>query len=271
MKKFNFTKMHALGNDFMLVNNINYKYIFTNDDIIKLANRNLGVGFDQLLVVQKDNSANIDFNYRIFNADGSEVSQCGNGARCFAKFVVAQGLTDKKQIVVSTNSGILKLTINDDDTVSVDMGNVIFNPSDIPFISNKQQLTYNLQSYDMGICSLGNPHCTIIVADVDITDVAKIGQKLMFDEHFPEQVNVGFMQIVNNNEIKLRVYERGAAETLACGSGACAAVVYGMRLGLIKDEILVNLRGGTLQIKYHNNKVFMRGEAVFVYDGNISI
>ncbi len=268
MKKINFTKMHALGNDFIIIDNTKDKYSFTKDEVIELAQRNLGIGFDQMLIVEKSHKDSIDFNYRIFNANGSEVYQCGNGARCFARFVLTKGLTSKKQIKISTNNSVISLNINNDNSVTADMGYAIFTPKNIPFIANKKALTYNLLGYKIGVCSVGNPHCTIIVNDINKVNVAKIAKQLMHDSHFPEQVNVGFMQIITANKIKLRVYERGAGETLACASGACASVVYGVRLGLLTDNVLVNLHGGELKISYkEQNKIYITGAAVFVFDG----
>ncbi len=270
MKELNFTKMHALGNDFIIIDNTKGKYKFTKNEIIKLANRNLGVGFDQMLVVGSPSSEDIDFNYSIFNADGSEVSQCGNGARCFARFVLAKGLTSKRAIKISTNNSVIGLSINNDNSVSADMGYAIFTPKDIPFIADKELLTYSLLGLQFGVCSVGNPHCTLIVDDINKVNVNKIAKQLIKDSRFPKQINVGFMQIITPNKVKLRVYERGAGETLACASGACAGVVYGVRLGLLAESVMVNLLGGELKISYKNKgKICTTGEAVFVFDGKI--
>ncbi|KGD62503.1 diaminopimelate epimerase [Alcanivorax jadensis T9] len=276
-----FTKMHGLGNDFMVIDGISQSLPetgvpFSADEIRRLGDRHFGVGFDQLLIVQPARSADADFRYRILNADGSEVSQCGNGARCFARFVRDHGLTDKAEIVVETADGQMTLTVTDDEQVTVDMGAPRWAPEAIPLIAKGEQDTYFLvagnNAYEVGAVGLGNPHCTLLVENVDTAPVDTVGPLLESHEQFPERVNVAFMQIVSRNEIRLRVYERGAGETLACGSGACAAVVIGQRRGFLDQDVTVHLPGGTLQIRYTGQGgIRMTGPASHVYDGSIDV
>ena len=264
--------MHALGNDFIIIDQTQKKYNLNSPTIKQLANRHTGIGFDQLLIIEKSRDIQADFYCRIFNADASEVSQCGNGVRCFARFVYEKGLSNKKHLRILTKTGLMLVDIADDKTVRVNMGLPSFKPTALPFIADKTQLTYQLLDYKFGIASMGNPHCTLLVDDINAIDVAHIGALLMNNQHFPEQVNVGFMQIIDRHHIKLRVYERGVGETLACGSGACAAVTYGVRLGQLDNTVTVHLKGGNLEINYFDNQaVFMQGEAVFVFDGKINI
>ena len=223
-----FSKMHGLGNDFMVVDAVTQNVFFSPELIRRLADRHLGVGFDQLLVVEPPYDPELDFHYRIFNADGSEVAQCGNGARCFARFVRLKGLTNKRDIRVSTANGRMVLTVTDDDLVRVNMGEPNFEPSAVPFRANKAEKTYIMRAAEQtilcGVVSMGNPHCVIQVDDVDTAAVETLGPVLESHERFPERANIGFMQVVKREHIRLRVYERGAGETQACGSGACAAV-----------------------------------------------
>jgi diaminopimelate epimerase len=272
-----FSKMHGLGNDFMVVDSVTQKIFFTPEKIRFLANRHFGIGFDQLLVVEPPYDPDMDFHYRIFNADGSEVQQCGNGARCFARFVTMKGLTNKDIINVSTVSGNIVLKLTEDGLVTVNMGVPVLDPCKIPFKAMKQEKTYILQVEDgtilCGCASMGNPHCVIEVPSVKDTDVDKIGPLVENHERFPEKVNVGFMQVVNRHEINLRVYERGAAETLACGTGACAATVVGIIQSRIESPVIVHLPGGVLDISWNgiNSPVMMTGPAELVYDGEINI
>ena len=257
-----FTKMHGLGNDFMVIDGISQSLPetgvpFAADEIRRLGDRHFGVGFDQMLIVQP-------------------VSQCGNGARCFARFVRDHGLTDKAEIVVETAAGQMTLAVTDDEQVTVDMGAPRWAPADIPLIAKGEQDTYFLMAdsnaYEVGAVGLGNPHCTLLVENVDTAPVETVGPLLESHEQFPERVNVGFMQIVSRNEIRLRVYERGAGETLACGSGACAAVVIGQRRGFLDQDVTVHLPGGTLQILYTGQGgIRMTGPASHVYDGSIDV
>ena len=272
-----FTKMQGAGNDFVVIDSYSAPVSLSSAQIIKIANRHFGVGCDQLLIVEKTSTPNVDFRYRIFNADGSEVEQCGNGARCFVRFVVEKGLSQKNEIKVETASGLITLTLRDDKQVTVNMGAPIFEPAKIPFIAEKRQKTYELQLYkqtiELSAVSMGNPHAVTIVDDVDTANVAELGPLIEAHASFPHRVNAGFMQIVNPHEIKLRVYERGAGETLSCGTGACAAAVSGIELGLLKSPVLVNTRGGKLNIEWlgEGSPVMMTGAAEIVFDGEIEI
>ena len=271
MTILNFTKMHALGNDFMIIDNTKSSINLSLDDIVFFANRNKGVGFDQLLMVGRPSSSSIDFNCSIFNADGSRVYQCGNGIRCFASFVFYKKLTNKKYIKISIGDVEVNVSIKSKNVAVIDMGIPIFNPTEVPFLSASVDINYHLLGYKFGVCSLGNPHASIIVDNVDDIDVDKIGKLFTNDKHFPKQVNVSFMQIISKNEIKLRVYERGVGETLACGSGCCAAVIYGIRTKkLVKKNVIAHLPGGDLQVSYDGGSVFLEGETVFVYEANIN-
>ena len=273
----NFSKMHGLGNDFLVLDNVTQNVYLSNEQIKQLADRNFGVGFDQVLVVEPPYDPDLDFHYRIFNADGSEVGQCGNGARCFAKFVRLKSLTNKNKIKVSTQSGKMTLFIERDGNVSVNMPVPQFEPSKIPFTAQKAEGTYILRSEEetvlCGVVSLGNPHCVLTVDDVKQAPVEKLGSALSHHERFPKQANVSFMEVVSTEYIKLRVYERGAAETLACGSGACAAVVIGQMQKKLNRQVLVDLPGGQLKIywKGPGNSVKMTGPAVHVFDGQINL
>ncbi|MCH9749702.1 MAG: diaminopimelate epimerase [Proteobacteria bacterium] len=268
----NFTKMHGLGNDFMVVDNTSGDISFSVEQIAHLSDRHFGVGFDQLLVVESSTSPEVDFRYIIYNADGSEVAQCGNGARCFARFVREKGLTQRNPIVVETHSSVISLQINTDNTVRVDMGRPSFEPDSIPLVVSEVQPTYNIEGFEMGILSMGNPHCVLLVEEVSTLDIANIALKVQNSSALPSQANIGFMQIVNRNEIKLRVYERGSGETLACGSGACAAVVHGVKQGLLDESVCVHLTGGDASIEYLNNdSVFLSGPATFVFDAQVEI
>lgn len=276
-----FTKMHGLGNDFMVIDGISQSLPenglpFPEDEIRRLGCRHFGVGFDQMLIVQPAQGGEADFRYRILNADGSEVSQCGNGARCFARFVREQGLTDKNEVVVETAAGQMTLSLTEDDQVTVNMGAPRWAPQDIPMAATEEADSYFLvsgtQAWEVGAVGLGNPHCTLLVENVDAAPVETAGPLLESHEQFPERVNVGFMQVVSRTEVRLRVYERGAGETLACGSGACAAVVIGQRRGLLDQQVTVHLPGGSLQIEYAGTGgIRMTGPASRVYDGTIEV
>lgn len=273
---FHFSKMHGLGNDFMVVDCITQNIFFSPDLIRRLADRNTGVGFDQLLVVEAPYDPESDFHYRIFNADGSEVEQCGNGARCFARFVRMKGLTNKFSISVSTKKGKMVLNIEEDDLVTVNMGEPIFEPSKIPFKAKQAEKTYiirvNGQTLFCGAVSMGNPHVVTTVDDIQTTDVDTLGPLLESYERFPERVNAGFMQIIDRHEINLRVYERGAGETQACGSGACGAVAVGISQGSLDEEVTVHLPGGDLVIKWKGpgHSLYMTGPATHVFDGQLT-
>ena len=273
---FHFSKMHGLGNDFMVVDCITQNVFFSQDLIRRLADRHTGVGFDQLLVVEAPYDPETDFHYRIFNADGSEVEQCGNGARCFARFVRLKGLTNKYSISVSTKKGKMTLDVEDDGEVTVNMGEPEFEPSKIPFKAKQKEKTYIMRTGDKtlfcGAVSMGNPHVVTVVDDVDTAEVETLGPLLESHERFPERVNAGFMQVVNRNHIRLRVYERGAGETQACGSGACGAVAVGILQGLLDENVKVSLPGGDLRISWQGpgKPLFMTGPATHVFDGQLS-
>lgn len=276
-KKVKFTKMQALGNDFMLINAITQDFNLSKQIIRNLSHRNFGVGFDQLLIIEKSKKSNIDFFYRIFNANGNEVSQCGNGVRCFALFVYLKKLIHKKNISIETSKQYMHCKILDKNNVLVNMGYPNFLPKNIPFLSNKISKYYSLylrnQIIYFGVVSFGNPHCVIIVNDINNSKINVLGPLLENHSLFPEHVNVGFMQILKNNHIKLRVYERGVGETYACGSGACAAVAVGINQNLLVSKVKVDLLGGSLTIfwKGDGNFLYMSGPAVHVYDGSIYI
>lgn len=272
-----FTKMHGLGNDFVVVDAINQRIALTPKKIRFMANRHTGIGFDQLLVVEKSNQENTDFKYRIFNSDGSEVGQCGNGARCFARFVRDKKLTDKNDIVVETKSGQLVLSFTDDDLITVNMGIPKHAPAEIPMIMEQEARFYTVNvngtEKAFGAVSMGNPHAVLQVGDVKTAPVETIGAALESHKIFPERANIGFMQVVDKNFIKLRVFERGAGETQACGSGACAAVVIGIEQNLLHNTVKVELPGGELQISWagRGQPVFMTGAAVSVFEGFIAL
>lgn len=270
-----FSKMQGAGNDFMVIDAIHQTVKLSPQQIQQLANRQFGIGFDQLLLLESSSLA--DFKYRIFNADGSEVAQCGNGARCFVRFVAEQGLSDKKTITVETASGIISPTLEDNGQVTVNMGAPKFAPSDIPFIADTQANSYSLnvgdQVVQIAAVSMGNPHAVQIVDDVDSAPVVALGQQIEVHPRFPERVNAGFMQIIHPHHIKLRVFERGTGETLACGTGACAAVVSGIQLGRLTSPVKVTARGGELSIAWQGNgaPVMMTGPAETVFTGSIQL
>jgi diaminopimelate epimerase len=270
-----FTKMQGAGNDFMVIDAINQNISFSPAQIQLLANRQFGIGFDQLLLVEPSTVA--DLKYRIFNADGSEVAQCGNGARCFVRFAVDQKLTHKSEILVETASGIISPKLEDNGLVTVNMGEPQFEPKAIPFTADSEALSYEITAdhtaYHIAAVSMGNPHAVLIVDDIDATPVEILGPQIESHPLFPERVNVGFMQIVDAHHISLRVFERGSGETLACGTGACAAAVSGIRQGLLQSPVNVSARGGELTIQWagDNNPVMMTGPAVSVFTGTINI
>lgn len=275
--KMQFSKMHGLGNDFVVVDAVTQNVYFPTEVIKRLADRNRGIGFDQMLIVEPPYDPELDFHYRIFNSDGSEVEQCGNGARCFARFVRLKGLTNKKEIAVSTAKGKIVLIVNDDETVRVNMGEPIWEPAKIPFIANKFEKNYilrtEIQTVLCGAVSMGNPHCVLLVENVETANVEQLGPLLEQHERFPARVNVGFMQIINRDHIKLRVYERGVGETQACGTGACAAVAVGIMQGLLDKQVQVDLPGGSLTIEWNGEgfPLYMTGEATHIYDGVIRL
>lgn len=271
-----FTKMHGLGNDFIVIDGIRQDIILNAKIIKALANRHTGVGFDQCLILEKSSKPDCDFFYRIFNADGSEVGQCGNGARAIARFAYVQGLTKKKTLSLATQTTRLCATINQDDTVTVDLGIPQFEPQNIPLNIRKRQDTYQLPIQENHIftvhaLSLGNPHAVSIVPDLKQFPVASLGKQISEHPLFPMQCNAGFMQILSPNEINLRVYERGAGETQACGSGAAAAAVVARAFYQLEPTVLVHLPGGDLQVRWdeRDRPVLLTGPAEFVYTGTI--
>ena len=272
-----FTKMHGAGNDFVVVDLISQRCKLRPRDIRKLADRRFGIGCDQVLLVEAPGSPDVDFHYRIFNADGSEVEQCGNGARCFARFVRDKRLTSKRVISVETASGVIVLRVRDSHRVEVDMGAPVFDPQEIPFDSAQPAQSYALAvdgtELEIGALSMGNPHAVHRVEDVQSVDIEALGPLVENHPRFPQRVNAGFMQVLSDSEINLRVYERGAGETLACGTGACAAVVYGITRGWLQDTVTVNLPGGKLSVSWQGpgQPVIMTGPTAVVFEGTIRI
>ncbi len=282
--KLNFTKMHGLGNDFIVIDGVTKHIELSAEQIQQLADRKFGIGFDQLLLVEPPLDPEQDFRYRIFNADGYEVEQCGNGARCFALFVLNKGLAHKSLINVETINGHIQLQITDNKQVTVNMGPPDFIPAHVPFITEQESSQYVLtvdnkehngsqEDISFSVVSVGNPHAVITVSDIDTAPVQSIGPALESHKRFPKRVNVGFMEVVNKNHIKLRVYERGAGETLACGTGACAAVAAGVNLCVLESPVTVDLRGGQLNIEYQggNSPILMTGPAVTVFEGTTTL
>jgi len=272
-----FTKMHGLGNDFVVIDAVTQNVRVTASMARRLANRTLGIGCDQILVVEPPSDPNIDFNYRIFNQDGGEVEQCGNGARCLARFVKDRRLTGKSAIRVKTMNRIMELRINVDHSVSVDMGVPVLAPADIPFQADQPASLYDIEiadrDYQIAAISMGNPHAVLRVDDVQTAPVNELGSQLECHERFPNRVNAGFMQILNRQQINLRVFERGAGETQACGSGACAAAVAAMQQGLVDSSVTVHLTGGDLTIEWQGESqpLIMTGPAITVFHGRIRI
>ncbi len=288
--KLRFTKMQGAGNDFVVLDATQTPLELSAEQYRVLGDRRFGVGADQILVVEKSRAAGVDFRYRIFNGgSGDEVEQCGNGARCFVRFVRDRNLTDKRVLRVDTLNTLLELRLQDDGRVTVDMGAPIFDHARVPFdaagATPREQGDFQLWPLDVGdgvvnevaVLSMGNPHAVQVVADVDRTPVERHGPLIESDPHFPRKVNAGFMQIVSRTHIRLRVYERGAGETLACGTGACAAVVAGIRLGLLDNKVDVDARGGRLSIEWQggdgerDSHVLMTGPAETVYEGEIEL
>ena len=275
--KLKFSKMHGLGNDFVVLDGVRQSLTLTPEQLRHLADRHFGVGCDQILLVEPAAQPGVDFRYRIFNADGGEVEQCGNGARCFVRFVHDQGLTDKREIRVETMSGVIGPRLESDGLVTVDMGVPVFEPEKIPFVSPSAEMVQPLMVRDRDVMitavSMGNPHAVQVVADVDEAPVAKDGPLIETHPRFPQRVNAGFMQILDRHAIRLRVHERGAGETLACGTGACAAAVTGVVRGLVDSPVRVETRGGDLSIAWAGAgmPVLMTGPAVTVFSGEIDL
>lgn len=275
--KLKFSKMHGLGNDFVVLDGISQRISLTPEQLRYLADRNFGVGCDQILLVEKPGRPDVDFRYRIFNADGSEVEQCGNGARCFVRFVHEAGLTDKREIRVETQTGVIAPRLEANGNVTVDMGEPRFLPAEIPFLHDDDVVIYNLdvadETLEISVVSMGNPHAVQVVNNVEQAPVGEHGPLIENHERFPQRVNAGFMQVVDRHAIKLRVFERGSGETLACGTGACAAVVTGIRRGLLDSPVRVTTRGGDLNIAWGGpgRPVLMSGPAVTVFTGEIEL
>jgi len=280
--KLRFTKMQGAGNDFVMINATRQKFALTPDQLRRLAHRRFGVGADQILVVEPSQRPGVDFRYRIFNADGGEVEQCGNGARCFVHFVRDQGLTDKTTIRVETLSGVIEPQLTASGEVTVDMGTPMFDPAQVPFdtaglvsCAEHEEVLWPLlldgRELWIAALSMGNPHAVQLVEDVDAAPVTVDGPWLETHRRFPQRVNAGFMQIVDSHALRLRVWERGAGETLACGTGACAAVVSGIRRGILQSPVAVSTRGGTLSIAWDGGPVWMTGPATPVFEGEIDL
>ncbi|MCS3903925.1 diaminopimelate epimerase [Methylohalomonas lacus] len=275
--KLEFTKMQGIGNDFVVLDGRRQSLQLDSDCLQQIADRRFGVGCDQILVLEKSNLPDVDVRYRIFNADGSEVEQCGNGARCIARYLHSNGLEHKTEIVAETAAGPITLYIELDDLVRVNMGVPRFAPADIPLAVAEQADSYNLSleqgEFPFRAVSMGNPHAVLESGDVDTVPISVIAPMIQAHPLFPAGINVGFMQIEDREHIRLRVYERGAGETLACGSGACAAVVCGISAGLLDDCVNVDLPGGRLQIQWagDDNPVWMTGPAEFVFQGTLEL
>jgi diaminopimelate epimerase len=284
--KLKFTKMHGAGNDFVVLDGYTQALNLTPEQVRALADRHFGVGADQLLLVEKPTVDGVDFRYRIFNCDGGEVEHCGNGARCFVKFVRDSGLTDQRSVRVQVQNGTITLTMQENGEVLVDMGSPVFEPERVPFATKGLQgrregadmlwpLDVNGTTRWISVVSMGNPHAVQVVDDVEAFPVLVEGPVIERHARFPQKVNAGFMQIVARSEIKLRVYERGAGETLACGTGACAAVAAGIRRGLLDAPVLVHTHGGKLTISWDSNKesepLLMAGPATTVFQGEIEL
>jgi diaminopimelate epimerase len=273
-----FTKMQGLGNDFIVIDAVTHDISLSAESIRKISDRHFGVGCDQILVLEPPTKEqlSIDFTYRIFNADGSEAGQCGNGIRCLAKFVAEHGLCHKRDLSFATKSCRMQTHLENDGQITVTVGKPNFEPKDIPFVAEKKALRYNLPivgygEIEVGAVSVGNPHAVILLEGNVIDYIATLGSLVSNSKHFPERVNVNFMRILNREQIELRVYERGSGETLACGSGACAAVVIGRLWGLLDSKVLVKLLGGDLLIKWdkHSDNIQMTGPAKQVFNGEI--
>ena len=272
-----FTKMHGLGNDFVVFDAISQKVVLDETQVRAIADRRFGIGCDQILLIETPRHSDTEFYYRIFNADGGEVEQCGNGARCFARYVFDKGLTRSREIPVGTAAGNIRLFIEDDGQVRVNMGSPHLRPDEIPFEAATQALVYPLEvdgeTLEIGALSMGNPHAVLIVEDAADAAVDRLGPLIQRHSRFPHRANVGFMTIRARDAIDLRVYERGAGETLACGTGACAAVVHGHLLGLLDERVEVHLRGGTLVVSWSGDQaaVWMTGPAQRVFDGRVDL
>ncbi len=276
--RLRFTKMHGLGNDFVVIDAISQRVRLTPEKVRRIADRRFGIGCDQVLLVELPENPDVDFRYRIFNCDGSEVENCGNGARCFAKFVRDRKLTGKNCIKVETSGGNMEIIARDNGMVTVDMGIPGLDPADLPFTTPSRAISYPLdvegfQRLEISAVSVGNPHAVTLVEDIETAPVATLGPLVEAHYQFPQKVNAGFLQVLSRNEVNLRVYERGAGETQACGTGACAAAVAGRVRGLLDSQVKVNLRGGSLDISWdgEGEPVLMTGPATSVFHGQIKL
>lgn len=275
--KVRFTKMHGAGNDFVVIDNVRQSLHLSPGQIRRLANRQRGIGCDQVLIVSPPDCPDADFRYHIFNADGSEAGQCGNGARCFARFVREQRLSSKSHLKVQVPNGLMQLETETDGRISAEMGIPIFTPTAVPFTTDQEQLEYTINALDtsvtIGVLSMGNPHAVLAVDDIHKAPVASLGAAIEQHPQFGDRVNVGFMQILSRDEIKLRVFERGAGETLACGTGACAAVVHGIRKNLLNNAVTVHLPGGKLSVGWDGDgsAAWLSGPTASVFEGTINL
>jgi diaminopimelate epimerase len=285
--KLKFTKMHGAGNDFIVLDGYTSELALSSEQVRALADRHFGIGADQLLLVERPSVAGADFRYRIFNCDGGEVEHCGNGARCFVKFVRDRKLTDKRSVRVQVHGGLITLTMQDSGEVVVDMGRPVFEPARVPFkadsLEGRREGADTLWPVEaagathwVSVVSMGNPHAVQVVDDAEAYPVSEVGPEIERHPRFPQRVNAGFMQIISRREIKLRVFERGAGETLACGTGACAAVAAGLRRGLLDSPVVVHTHGGTLTIAWdgaHDESaaLAMAGPAATVFEGEIEL
>lgn len=275
--KLAFTKMHGAGNDFVVVDAVTQAVALSTNQVRYIADRSRGVGCDQVLVVEPPTDPDADFRYRIFNADGSEVEQCGNGARCFARFVREKRLTHRHELCVQTAKGRMFLRVSKEGRIDANMGPPVFTPSEVPFIADTAELEYSVEvngsSLKMGALSMGNPHAVVCVDDLKATDVSGLGAAIERHSRFPERVNAGFMQVISRTDIKLRVFERGVGETQACGTGACAAVVHGIRMGLLDNTVTAHLPGGKLTVRWAGEEqpVWLGGPTATVFEGTIRL
>jgi diaminopimelate epimerase len=272
-----FTKMHGLGNDFMVLDLVRQRVALTTELITQWAHRQTGIGFDQLLIIESTTTPGCDFAYRIYNADGGEVEHCGNGSRCIARFCVDKGLTTKRELTFALPRGTIDTRLEAGGLVTVDMGPPRLLPAEIPFVADAQAVTYPLDvagtPLEISAVSMGNPHAVLQVPDVDAAPVASLGPLIEYHPRFPERVNAGFMQVVSTGTIRLRVFERGAGETLTCGTGACAAVVAGRLRKLLDEDVQVHTRGGTLRIRWAGDgePVWMTGPTATVFEGQLTL
>lgn len=275
--KLHFTKMHGAGNDFVVIDAVRAATQINEDQIRKIADRQTGVGCDQVLLIEPPKRPDADFEYRIFNADGSPAGQCGNGARCVGRFIHEQRLSAKSTITLQVGSDLRRLEFDEAGSVKAELGAPIFAPAQIPFATDEDATEHALTLANVtvmaGVVSVGNPHAVLLVDDIAATPVEKIGPMIQSLDVFPEGVNVGFMQVESNTQVKLRVFERGAGETLACGSGACAAVIHGIRLGQLANKVTVSVPGGKLEVSWDNgvSSVWLAGPAETVFEGKLNL